>query len=452
MTLDARKIGLTVLLGLAFYLPLEDYVLRWLPFPMELLVVLRQMPEVLVWLVALVAAALHLVRYGTVRVIGQRIDLLLIGFMLVAVTTTLLNASDFIRAATSLKALLRYIPLIYALIMLAPDDAQIARVPRVVIFAFGIQIVVGLAEWIGGAPVRSFFSVIHAWGGYSIVGASVDTLRSYELHDVNGTIARPVGYAYFLLVGLVVWIANHEKRPLWYASGVGIALLLTFQSHSRMAVFAAILIVVMHQTAIRGVKKTVWMTALVLPLVAAITLSMGTALTEQFYVLDVFTREYQEHALTQRLGLIVYLLPNVFDGGITMLGYSADLSVVAGAVGEHFELPSVLAFVFVAIAEDVYWLALLLYYGFVGFGLFALFFGKLTVLVFRVYKRTTDVLAKRYALIALLLLVLSIPLNGVNQTFEMRQFAYYVWLFVGVAIVSARNAAPITPGPRSPAA
>jgi hypothetical protein len=255
---------------------------------------------------------------------------------------------------------------------------------------------------------------------------------------------RPIAYGYFILVGLVVWVVQNEKRPLRYGIGVALALLLTFLSHSRMAVFGAVLVVVMHQVAIRGVRKTVWLTMLLLPLVAAVSLSMGSALAENFYFLDVFSREYREHALTNRLGLVVYILPYAFDGGITLLGYSPDLGVVATSVAEHFSLPEVVASIFVQIFEDVYWLALLLYYGFVGFACFVLFFGKLTALVIRLYRRATDGSAKRYALIAVLFLVLAIPLNGINQTFEIRQFAYYLWLFVGVAIVAARNAMPTT--------
>ena len=443
MTLDVRKIGFNILLGLAFYLPLEDFLLRWLPFPQGFLVVLRQGPEVLVWLVALSAAALHLANHGTIRVIGRRIDRFLIGFIVVAVATMFLNDANVIEASLNLKALLRYIPLIYALIMLAPDNAQLARIPRVVVVAFGIQAAVGITEWIGGQPARSFFSVIHAWGGYSFSTASVSAIRFGEIHDLTGTMPRPIAYGYFILVGLVVWVVQNEKRPLRYGAGVALALLLTFLSHSRMAFFGAVLVVVMHQVAIRGVRKTVWLTMLLLPLVAALSLSMGTALTQGFYILDVFSRDYWEHALTyNRLGLVVHILPYVFDGGITLLGYSSDVGIVATSVAEHFRLPDVIAFVFVQIVEDVYWLALLLYYGFVGFACFVLFFGKLTALAVRLYRRATDDSAKQYALIAVLFLVLAIPLNSINQTFEIRQFAYYLWLFVGVAIVAARNAMP----------
>jgi len=211
-----------------------------------------------------------------------------------------------------------------------------------------------------------------------------------------------------------------------------------------MAIFGVALVVVMHQVAIRGVRNTLWLTLLLLPLVAAITLSMGSALTDNLFFLDVFSQEYREQALTNRLGLVVYILPYAFDGSISLLGYSSDISIVAAAVAEHFRLPEELASIFVVILDDVYWLALLLYYGFVGFTCFVLFFGKLTALVIRVYRQATDGYSKRYALIALLLLLLAVPLNGINQTFEIRQFAYYLWLFVGVAIVAARNAIPTT--------
>ncbi len=391
------------------------------------------------WAVALGASALHLKNHGTIRVIGRRIDRFLIGFMVVATATILVNGADFLDAAVSLKALLRYIPLIYALIMLAPDNAQLARVPRVIVLAFGIQVAIGIAEWLGGQPVRSFFSVIHAWGGYSIVGVPVEVLQFYERYDLTGTIARPMGYAYFILAGLVVWVVRNEKRLGMYLVGVALALLVTFYAHSRMAVFAAVLVVVMHQLAIRGVTKTMGLTLLLLPLFAAGMLSLGSAFAENFYILDVFSSEYQEHALNQRLGLIVYMLPYVFDGGISLVGYSPDLDIVASAVAENFELPTVLAFVFTTIVEDVYWLALLLYYGFLGFTLFVIFYGKLSLLGIRLYKRAADDSARQFALTAVLLLLLTIPLNGINQAFEFRQYAYYLWLFVGVAIVAARN-------------
>ena len=445
MTRDARKIGFNILLGIAFYLPLEDFLLRWLPLPQGVLVTIRQVPEGLVWLVALGAAALHLANHGSIRVIGRRIDRYLIGFIAVAVATIFLNGADVVKVALHLKALLRYIPLIYALIMLAPNDTQLSRIPRVVVAAFGIQAAVGIAEWIGGQPARSFFSVIHAWGGYSFSNASVTMIRFWEGYDLTGTMPRPIAYGYFILVGLVVWIVQNEKRPLRYGAGVALALLLTFLSHSRMAVFGAVLVVVMHQVALRGVRKTVWLTMLLLPLVAAITLSMGSALTQDLYILDVFSREYWEHALlTNRLGLVVYILPYALDGGITLLGYSPDVGIVAAAVAEHFRLPEVVASIFVWILDDVYWLALLLYYGFVGFTCFVLFFGKLTALVIRLYRLATDGYSKQYALIAWLLLLLAVPLNGINQAFQIRQFAYYLWLFVGVAIVAARNAMPTT--------
>ncbi len=440
MTRDARKIGFNILLGLAFYLPLEDFLLRWLPLPRSVLLVLRQTPELLVWLVAIGAAALHFAKYGSIRVIGRRIDRFLLAFVLVAFGTMYLNGADIFLASISLKALLRYIPLIYALITLAPDNEQLARVPRVLVLAFVIQVCVGIAEWIGGQPVRSFFSVVHAWGGYTFVGVPLDTLLGLERHDINGTIARPVAYAYFILVGVVVWVVRNEKRPVMYGLGVGLALLVTFQSHSRMAVFATVLVVVMHQVALRGVRKTALLTMLLLPLVAAITLSFGSSIAEPFYIFDVFSREYQEHALTQRLGLVVYLLPNAFDGGITLFGYSSDVNIVAAAVAEHFDLSAILTSVFIHVVEDVYWLAMLLYYGFIGLACFVLFFGKLTALVLRLYKHATDAVAKRYALIASLLMLLTIPLNGINQTFEVRQFSYYLWLFVGIAISASRNA------------
>ena len=84
--------------------------------------------------------------------------------------------------------------MIYALIMLAPNDLQLKRIPRVIVVAFGVQAAVGIAEWIGGQPARSFFSVIHAWGGYTFSTASLSAIQTWERHDLTGTMRRPIAY------------------------------------------------------------------------------------------------------------------------------------------------------------------------------------------------------------------------------------------------------------------
>ena len=434
---DARKIGFNILLWLAFYLPLEDFILSWVPAPKIVIQVLRQLPEVSVWFVTIGIAALHLAKYGSIKVIGSRADRYLIAFLAVAAIGITINGADLFGAAISLKALLRYILIVYALIMLAPAPEDIRRVPKVVLLAVGIQVVIGLTEWFIGQPAKNFFSVVHVWGGFTFVGSSLESVLRWERQDVNGTIARSVGYAYFLLVGYMIWLVKTEKKPVLYVLGTVVALVMTYQSHSRMAVLSVVLMLFVHQVLTKGVRRTSILTMVAVPVVALIVLTLGYSGFQGGYLSNVLTEEYHQRA--QRLGLVRYMLPNVFNGGITLLGHSSDVTIVVQAVEEYFDLPRFVASVFTLVVEDVYWLALLLYYGFVGFAFFAVFFGKVLAIELRLFRASLHPEARNMALIALLLLILAIPLNMINQTFEMRTFAYYLWLFVGLAITRGEH-------------
>lgn len=435
---DVRKLGFNVLLGIAFYLPLEEFLLSWVPLPKLGILVLRQLPEVFVWLITLVVAALHLAKHGTIRLIGQKTDRFLIGFLIIAAAGIYLNGANLFLAAISLKALVRFILLVYALILLAPSPEDCRKVPKVILWAIGIQVVVGTAEWLIGQPAREFFSVIHVWGGFSFVGRDADVILGWERQDVNGTIARSIGYAYFLLVGYMIWLVKTEKKPVLYVLGTLVTIVLTYQAHSRMAVFSVVLMLLVHQILVKGFRRTSVLAFAAVPLVALVMLSLGSEVITGDYLSDVLSDEYQNRA--QRLGLVTYMLPNVFDGGVTLLGHSSDITIVTQAVESHFDLPPFVADVFAGVVEDVYWLALLLYFGFLGLGFFAIFYGKNIAIQWRLFKNARDKDVREFAQIALLLLLLAIPLNMINQTFEVRTFAYYLWFFVGLALVSGNNA------------
>src|SRR5690606_24624129 len=330
MPLAVRTLGFRVLLGVAVYLPFEDFVLRWLPGPTAMLALVRQVPDVLVWMVAIAAAALHLVDRGTLRVIGQRTDRWLLAFLGVVAVGVVLNDPDEWAVLAALKVCLRYIPLIYALIMLAPRREDLDRVQRAVLWAVGLQAAIGLVEFAGGVPARLFFSVIRADGTVP-AGTTFEFVRSAELHDVTGTMPRSVAFAYFMLMGLIVWLVATAHRQGWYWFGILLAMVLTYGSGSRMASLSVVLIVLMHQVSLRGLRRMAGVSLLVLPLALAAVLSVGRQAVEELYVFEVFTPDYIEHARTQRLSILLSILPYAFDGGVTLFGYTPDLGVVVQA-------------------------------------------------------------------------------------------------------------------------
>ena len=121
------------------------------------------------------------------------------------------------------------------------------------------------------------------------------------------------------------------------------------------------------------------------------------------------------------------------------LGFGPDETHAKLAILESARVPLQRLIAYKAF-EDVYWVALLAYYGFAGTALFAWVLWKLFVAALRVLRAgDPDQRALAAALAALLLV--TVPLTFVVRTFEFRAFAFGFWMLAGlVAAADARIA------------
>jgi hypothetical protein len=150
----------------------------------------------------------------------------------------------------------------------------------------------------------------------------------------------------------------------------------------------------------------------------------------------VFTAEYLRVAMMQRLGILLKVLPQFLTElrvADVLFGLSPDRAILNRFVADMVEVPTVLTGN-VAVIEDVYWVALPVYYGLVGLTSFGGFLVLISGQLYRIAWWGKELLERRLARIALLLLVVSVPLNLIGQYFETRQFSFYLWLMVGVSL------------------
>jgi hypothetical protein len=246
-----------------------------------------------------------------------------------------------------------------------------------------------------------------------------------------------ISYGGFLIVGLATYVTRYirDRRTLFYWGIVAVFLFLAYMSGSRAVTFAVVLLVGVDHYLSGDTGRFLKAGALTfLPLTLLVFLS-GINLTD-LHVFEVFSAEYLRVAMTQRLGILLEVVPQflselrVVD---VLFGLSPDRAILNRFVADMAEVPAVLTGN-VAVIEDVYWVALPVYYGLVGLALFggflALIFGQL----YRITRWGKGLLERRLARIALLLLVVAIPLNLIGQYFETRQFSFYLWLMVGVSL------------------
>lgn len=154
----------------------------------------------------------------------------------------------------------------------------------------------------------------------------------------------------------------------------------------------------------------------------------------------IFTPDYIEQAMNQRLGLVVYILPVFLLTTRSLIGFSPDKHYFVEYVGElGLPIPTILLEVLAMVLEDVYWVAIYIYYGLIG----TVFWGSYIVTIGRTLRESigfsVETQCAAVCRTALLLLLVSVPLNLVNQAYEVRAFSFYLWLFCGLALVSMRQ-------------
>jgi hypothetical protein len=432
-----RRIALRITYFLVVYLPLEDFLLKWIPVPYPVYLGLRQVSDVLVLIAVAITIGTRIRSTHRFRIIGWGADLCLGAFFLLALGTVVARGGDVLITVLNLKALLRYVLLVYVLLNLRVERTEVYTFLRLIYVSLGIQFVVSLAQLVGPGSVDQFF--FPRVRDTEVAGVQFQSTAYKEAGKgyIFGTMTNTISYGGFLLVGLATYVTRYirDRRTLLYWGIVVVFLFLAYMSGSRAVTFAVVLLVgVDHYLSGDTGRFLKAGTLTLLPLALLVFLS-GIPLTD-LHVFEVFSAEYLRVAMTQRLGILLEVVPQFLSElrvADVLFGLSPDRTILNRFVADMAEVPAVLTGN-VAVIEDVYWVALPVYYGLVGLALFggflALIFGEL----YRTVRWGKELLERRLARIALLLLIVAIPLNLIAQYFETRQFSFYLWLMVGVSL------------------
>lgn len=432
-----RRLAVGVLTALALYLPLEDFILKFLPLPGTALLVARQVPDLIVAGLAVLVFTAALSQRGRLRGLGGGADVWLAAFLALAVVSMLVNGASLFTPTVNLKALLRYVLVAYVLVQVGVSRDEVRTLFRALMAGVALQAVVAGMEALGGETVKMWFIPAASRAEIGGVGLTVTSLKESLKGYVFGTMSQTIDFAFFLLVGLVAWLVNEAGRSMLYWLGAVVLLVLLYLSGSRSAFLAGLLVIVLHQYAIGRVRRTVVVGLLLAPVVAAAVVFLGARLASS-YVLQSFTGAYVQMAYAQRLGILFFVLPHFLTTGARtiLVGLTADRLILTRFIHGMSTIPSLLLSN-VGDIEDVYWVALLVYYGVLGLAAFVGFLATTFRRVREVHAAAPERWVRMLALVAMLCLVLTLPLNVFNQAFEVRQFSYFLWLVVGLALASA---------------
>ena len=393
--------------------------------------------------------------YRGIPFVKTAIDLPIIGFYIVVVLSMLINRSPLIGSLYNIRPFARYIVLFYLVANSNLSERRISTLLRIILGVGIFQIAVGAVQWIGGPNAFNFFlprQTTLSIGGFTKEYRLLELGR--EIGSVYGTLGDTVIYGVFMILVLVIYLSR--IRRLEYLNLLGAAILFFFiaRSYSRAATFSALLAGGAWYYFHFGWKKT-----LRLALVTLITFSILLAIVNPFNleyinprkariglignVTGVFSGSYVRVAQKQRLGALIGNVPTVLVNK-PILGYGADQNTTIerlNASQRSFLLKILSKNGF----KDVYWVAILCFYGLLGLAFFALIFYRLFRSALNLYRRSVNSsldasrLTQQIAIIMLCLVAVTVFLLFFNRTLEFRGYGFYFWLCAGLMFASDRS-------------
>ena len=440
------------------YVAFEEFILKFLPVSDTVYSYLRFLGEILIY-VAFGKLVIHKLHKG-IPFVKTAIDLPIIGFYTVVLLSILVNGSPLMGSIYNIRPFARYIVLFYLVANSSLSERRIATLLRIILGIGIFQLAAGFIQWVGGPAAFDFFLPRESTLGIAGFTKEYRLLElGREIGSVYGTLGDTVIYGIFMILVLIVYLSR--IRRLEYLNLLGAAVLFFFiaRSYSRAATFSALLAGGAWYYFHFGWKKTLQLagvTALVFGLLLAVVNPFNLEYINPRKarvglvgnVTGVFSGSYVRVAQKQRLGALIGNVPTVLVNK-PILGYGADQnSTIEGLnVSKRSFLLKVLS---KSGFKDVYWVAILCFYGLLGLGFFALIFFQLFRAAFNLYKRSISTsslrrhdasasrVTQQIAIIMLCLVAVTVFLLFFNRTLEYRGYGFYFWLCAGLMFASDR--------------
>ncbi len=435
---------MAILYFLTGYFAFEEFVLKFLPVSDSVYSYLRFLGEILIY-AAFGRLVFHKL-YKGIPFVKTPIDLPVIGFYVVVFLSIVINRSPLIGSLYNIRPFARYIVLFYLIVNSPLSKQRITTLLRIILGIGIIQIGIGLVQWHGGPTLYDLFlpraSTLEV-AGFTKEYRLLEIGR--EIGSIYGTLGDTVIYGVFMIVILVIFLSRIKR--LEYLNLLGIAILLMFiaRSYSRAATFSALLACVVWYFFQYGWKKT-----LRISLISLLIFSVVLAILNPFEldyvnprkakvglvgnVTGVFSGSYVKVAQKQRLGALIGNVPTVLANK-PLLGYGADQNTTIERLNKS-KRSFLLKILSKKGFKDVYWVAILCFYGVLGLGLFMFIFYRLFMASLKLYKRTLSKFTKEMAMVMLCLVVVTIFLLFFNRTLEFRGYGFYFWMCAGLMFAS----------------
>jgi len=439
-----------MVMALAVYTPLEPFLLKFVPD--ELYIFARYLPELLVY--GLVAVAVLRVLSRCRELTSTPIDLPFAFFLIVALTSLVLNAVPWFSGLLGLRQIVRFMLMFFAVVYLEPERKFVRRLVLVMFGVVVFESVLGIVQSFVGAPLdellipseqRFYESIQLTSGTEQTWSPGTRIFATMGRYDQLGTFL-----SFFGLMAVGLWY-SFRSRLVFVLAVILPALLLTMSRASWFGFALGLLIVGGWLMRDRRVR---------LAYVAMIVLAVGYLAWSGLAVR--YMTDYPEQTAVERLfeafsyerwrgeyygmGRLYWLVQTVttvvpssplFGVGPGQYGGGAAAALGNMRVYQELNLP------FGVYGTEGYidnnWFSLWGETGTLGLAFYVWIFVALGAMAWQVWRRSRDPLLRGLAL-GLVGGLAAITFQAALGTYlEVRTLALYLWLFAACVYVLARR-------------
>lgn len=439
-----------VLIFIAIYLPFESYFLFISGVGDTLAMLMKLGSELLLY--AVFALALFS-RLSESRFKRSPIDFSVLMLVMVALLATYIYSASLGAAINNLRALLRYLIVFYLVYHFGFSLASWNRFSKLIVAVISLNVFISVAQFGLGDSYPSMLKV-----GQKIrvsVGESTEVRhieKEEKIGAVQGLQEAPGVFGAFLVASISIMLVSIHSAPTnkrrFLKSLLFLTVLAAFLTYSKSGFLLAVLTIVfyMYHYNIR-LRRLILIGAFSFSVLAATTFVIVSTSVQQSFamkehvtaaenLMNLFSAQYWNHFFAAERGWVIKEVGTQILISLPVVGYSPDPDTARKMIAESSggglsKLVGYVAF------EDVYWVALFGYFGFLG-----MFF--LLTIFFSLYRKATALLsyARRQGEQGMLafvsgflaLLFIIAPYCFFERVLEINVFSFYFWLMAGIVV------------------
>lgn len=442
---ETGQLPFWIILGLTIYVPFEDFILKFVPLPSEIINLIRIVPEFFLYGLCLFILSRKFLNRQELK--RTPIDIVVIAFFVSFIISIIVNKASIPESIELFRTNFRYLSVFYILVNINISPERIGLFLRAIRTCGLIQAAIASIQFFLPDNVNRILFARPGTKAY-IAGATKSGASF-------GTFGDPSNLSSFLLLTSIVFLIYVYIQPInFIPMGQNLGGVLTFvfglfASKKRAALMLLILGFLGILFYLRNRKNLaiiVWISA-VSALLFDLTSStiLHISLTEDFDVLSYFTEifsgAYWEKTANSSRGFLIIRIVSGLIHSQSWFGFGPTPEAVQAGItnalnlniAEQKQLDWTMY-----VLEDPYWFAILAYFGIIGLSLYWLIFLRLFQASKFLVKFSSNQEYKALGITFCSVCVIAFLYAFIERIFKLRGFTFYFWVLAGL-VVNAYN-------------